>query len=138
MDLEKKNKIRKCLTCSLCKKLFYYPVTLYCQDTFCKLCLKNYMIKTNKKDCPLCHKSSFVPPIHNFKIHDIITKLFTEENKIMEVAFLKNQTKLTEEEQIKEDIIKNNWRDIINKKKTNETQVININHDFHNMFEQIL
>ena len=36
------NKIKEILTCSLCSKLFYQPLTLHCQETFCRPCLKNY------------------------------------------------------------------------------------------------
>ncbi len=129
MDLEKKNKIRQCLTCTLCKKLFYYPVTLYCQDSFCKSCLKNYTMKTNKKDCPSCHNETFIPPIHNFKICDIINKIFPDEIKDREIEINKTQSKLTEEEQIKEEIIKNNWREIVNKYKNDS----NNNNGFNNI-----
>ena len=115
-NMEKNNKLKECLSCTLCKKIFHYPVTLYCQDNFCKSCLKKYIIKTNKQNCPSCQKSYFNPPIHNFKIHDLINILFPEEFKQRQIEISKNEPKLTEEEEIKEEIIKNNWRDVINKK----------------------
>ncbi len=119
MNEEKKNKLKACLSCTLCKKILHYPVTLYCQDNFCKSCLKNYILKTNFKNCPSCKTSYFIPPVHNFKIHDLIVELFPEEYQERELEINKNQPKLTEEESIKEEIIKNNWRDVINGKNNN-------------------
>ena len=120
------NKIKEILTCSLCSKLFYQPLTLHCQETFCRPCLKNYSNKTQKQDCPNCHKPSFYQPINNFKLWDLINKLFPSEVEARKEELLKVQPKLTEEEEIKEEIIKNNWRDIINKKNiTNIPQNIN-------------
>ncbi len=115
MNDEKRNKLKSCLSCTLCKKILHYPITLYCQDNFCKSCLKNYILKTNNKNCPSCKSSYFVPPIHNFKIHDLIIELFPEEFKERQLEINKNQPKLSDEELIKEEIIKNNWRDVINK-----------------------
>ena len=118
--IEKNNKLRECLSCSPCKKIFHYPVTLFCQDNFCKSCLKNYIIKTNKQNCPICQKYYLSLPIHNFKINDLINILFPEDFKKREIEISQNELKLSEEEQIKEEIIKNNWRNIINKKNDNE------------------
>ena len=114
------HKIQNLLKCSLCSRLLYQPVTLHCQDTFCRHCLKNYEIKTKKQDCPKCHKLSFYQPINNFKIWDLINKLFPNEIKAREEEIKKFSAKLTEIDEIKEEIIKNNWRDIVNK-KTNQT-----------------
>jgi hypothetical protein len=130
-----KSQIKGILTCSFCKKLFHYPITLQCQDTFCKNCLQIYKFKTKKTDCPKCHKDSFYPPIQNIKLWDLITKLFPDEIKVRDVDVSRTTPRLTEEEQIKEDIIKNNWRDIINKKMTTPVQP---QVDFTNFtFEQI-
>jgi hypothetical protein len=117
-----KSQIKNTLTCSFCKKLFHYPITLQCQDTFCKNCLKIYKFKTKKSECPKCHKDSFYPPIQNIKLWDLIGKLFPEEIKLRDEEVSRTTPKLTEEEEIKEDIIKNNWRDVINKKMTLTTQ----------------
>jgi len=111
-----KLKIKEILTCKLCLKLLYNPVTLHCQDTFCQSCIKLYSIKTKKQDCPGCHQPSFYQPIHNFKLCDIINKLFPNEVKDRENEVLKHMPQMTEEEKIKEDIIKSNWREIVNKK----------------------
>jgi hypothetical protein len=130
-----KIQIKNILTCSFCKKLLHYPITLQCQDTFCKNCLKIYKYKTKKTDCPKCHKDSFYPPIQNIKLWDLIGKLFPDEIKLRDEEVSRTNPKLTEEEQIKEDIIKNNWRDVINKKMTPPSQPqIDLNNV---IFEQI-
>lgn len=114
-----KLKIKEILTCTLCSKLLCNPVTLHCQDTFCQSCIKLYSLKTKQQDCPECHKPSFYQPIHNFKLCDIINKLFPKEIKQREEEILRNTPPMTEEEKIKEEIIKNNWREIVNKKSNN-------------------
>lgn len=122
-----KSKIKEILTCKLCSKLLYNPVTLHCQDTFCQSCIKLYSIKTKQQDCPECHKPSFYQPIHNFKLCDLLNKLFPNEIKDREQEILKNIPKMTEEEKIKEDIIKNNWRDIVNKKSNTNNNLLQQN-----------
>ncbi len=126
IDPSIKLKIKEILTCKLCSKLLCNPVTLHCQDTFCQSCIKLYSLKTKKQDCPDCHKPSFYQPIHNFKLCDIINKLFPNEIKDREKEVLKNMPPMTEEEKIKEDIIKNNWREIVNK-KTNNNNILQQN-----------
>jgi hypothetical protein len=123
-----KIKIKKILTCSLCSKLFHNPVTLHCQETFCQHCIKLYSIKSKKQDCPNCHKDSFYQPIHNFKLWDLINKIFPNEVKAREEEIKKNMPKISQEEQIKEEIIKNNWREIVNKKNnTNQPNILGNN-----------
>jgi hypothetical protein len=122
------NKIKEILTCSLCSKLLYQPLTLHCQETFCRPCLKIYSSKTQKQDCPNCHKPAFYQPINNFKLWDLINKIFPSDVKAREEELAKVQPKLTEEEEIKEEIIKNNWRDIVNKKNSiNLNNIPNLN-----------
>jgi hypothetical protein len=116
INTENKQKIKNILTCTLCSKLLCHPITLHCQETFCQSCIKLYSLKTKKQDCPSCHKDSFYQPTHNFKLWDLINKIFPDEVKAREEEIKKNTPKMTQEEQIKEEIIKNNWREIINKK----------------------
>jgi arsenate reductase-like glutaredoxin family protein len=133
-----KLKIQNILKCSLCSSLLYQPVTLHCQDTFCRHCLKNYEIKTKKQDCPKCHNLSFYQPINNFKIWDLINKLFPNEVKAREEEIKKFSPKLTEVEEIKEEIIKNNWRDVVNKKSNQSNQLNQLNLNQQNQHFQIL
>ena len=132
-----KLKIKNILKCSLCSSLLHQPVTLHCQDTFCRHCLKNYEIKTKKQDCPQCHKLSFYQPINNFKIWDWINKLFPNEVKAREEEIKKLLPKLTEIEEIKEEIIKNNWRDIINKKSNQLNQLNQPNNHQMQQFQML-
>ena len=113
-------KLKTCLTCSICNKLLYLPITLHCQDTFCCTCLKIYNMKNNSNcsNCPKCKKNIFVPPVHNYKIWELITKLFSDEVLIREKETSNLMPKLTEQELIKEELIKNHWRDVVNKKQT--------------------
>jgi hypothetical protein len=134
IDENKKKMLKNILKCSLCFRLYHNPITLFCQDTFCKSCIKNYSLKNKTEDCPKCHKQSFYPPINNFKLCDLISKLYPEDVKSRELELSRITPKLTDEEEIKEDIIKNNWRDIINKKTNNS----NLNQQQHQQMNQFL
>ncbi len=122
LSIDQIRKLKECLTCSLCKKLFYYPITLHCQDTFCQSCLKLNSLKNKANNCPKCKKHAFVPPIHNFKIWELINQIFPKEVSDRGKEIEKNMPKLTDEELVKEEIIKNNWRDIVNKKSSTQNQ----------------
>ena len=126
INLETKNKLKECLKCLLCNKILYQPITLHCQDTFCKSCLQKYNNTTKKNNCPKCLKSTFNPMILNFKLCDLIHKIFPEETKKREEEFNAIKNKLTPDEKLKEDIkeeiIKNNWSHIVNKKTTPHPQ----------------
>ncbi len=126
IDLETKNKLKDCLKCLLCERIFYQPITLHCQDTFCKSCLQKYNNTTKKNNCPKCLKPTFNPMILNFKLCDLINKIFPEETKKREEEFNAIKNKLTPDEKLKEDIkeeiIKNNWRNIVNKKTTQQPE----------------
>ena len=115
-----KEKIFNIVKCHLCNKILYQPITLHCQDTFCKPCLKTYSMKTSKQECPKCHKPAFYQPVNNFKLWDLINKLFPDVVKAREEEIKKFTAKLSQVEEIKEEIIKNNWRDVINKKQSNQ------------------
>ena len=127
ITLEIKNKLKDCLKCLLCNRILYQPITLHCQDTFCKPCLQKYNQKTKKNNCPKCLKPTFNPMIQNFKLCDLINKIFPQETKQRENEINIIRSKLTHDEKLKEDIreeiIKNNWRTIVNKTSTqNQTQ----------------
>jgi hypothetical protein len=115
------DKLKTILKCNICKDLFYLPITLECQDTICKMCLDKHLNKSkNKKmECPICFKPSFYPPVQNYKIWDIISKIFPEEIKSREEEYLKFENNKSDEAKIRDEIIKTNWRDLINKKIKN-------------------
>ena len=137
MNIETKNKLRKCLTCTICNKLFYYPITLHCQDTFCQSCINTIKLKTKKSECPKCKKSTIIVPVYNYNMMDIIQKIFPDETKLRENEINKTQPVLNNEEQIKQNLIKSNWREIINKHKikTDNTQ---LNHEFIVQLENLI
>ena len=120
LTIDQISKLKNLLTCFICKKLLYHPITLNCQDTFCQSCLKIHNIKNKSNTCPKCKKHAFVPPVHNFKVWELMNHIFSKElidrGKEIEISM----PKLTEEEIIKEEIIKNHWRDIVNKKQNNQ------------------
>lgn len=138
MNIETKNKLKKCLTCTICNKLFYYPITLHCQDTFCQSCITKIKLNTNKSECPKCKKPTIIVPVHNYNLMDIIQKLFSEETKLRENEVNKNKTILKTEDQIKENIIKDNWREIINKHKPTNDNIIPLNHEFIVQLENLI
>jgi len=110
---QKKKDLLEILKCSLCHELLYQPVTLFCQDTFCKACL----VKLPTNECPTCRRKFFRPPISNFKLLGLIEKVFPEEIQKRK-EFVDELPSPSEEELLKEQIIKSSWRDVINKKKT--------------------
>jgi hypothetical protein len=68
---------------------------------------------------------------------DVIQKIFPEETKFRENEINKNKPPLKTEDQIKENLIKNNWREIINKHKlTNDNT--SLNHEFIVQLENLI
>jgi hypothetical protein len=84
--------------------------------------------RKNKNTCPKCNRQYFRPPISNFKVSDLIDKLFPEEIKIRKDEIDK-LPKLDEKEELKEEIIKSSWRDVINKKKPSNNGSVQVNSD---------
>jgi hypothetical protein len=68
---------------------------------------------------------------------DVIQKIFPEETKLRENEINKNKPLLKIEDQIKENLIKDNWREIINKHKsiTNNSQ---LNQEFIVQLENLI
>jgi hypothetical protein len=67
---------------------------------------------------------------------DVIQKIFPEETKLRENEINKNKPILKIEDQIKENLIKDNWREIINKHKSiTNTQ---LNHEFIVQLENLI
>jgi hypothetical protein len=72
------------LTCSICLQLYYQPVTLLCQHTFCHMCLNNLEHKMkedgkheSKVKCPTCQTRYFLPPskMQNYNIGSMIESI---------------------------------------------------------------
>lgn len=119
---QKKKELLETFQCSMCNELLYQPVTLFCQDTFCQSCLAR--LPTN--ECPSCNRKFFRTPVSNFKLCGFIEKMFPEEFQKRKEIIEKLPT-LSEEEILREDIVKSSWRDVINKKKT--TPGVQVNTD---------
>jgi hypothetical protein len=43
--------------CGICKNVPTMPVTTVCNDIFCHLCIKTYILINNQPNCPSCHES---------------------------------------------------------------------------------
>jgi hypothetical protein len=128
ITINKKNELIKCLKCPVCQKLLCQPVTLFCQDTFCQSCLITRERQNNNHTCPTCKLQYFRPPIANFKLSELIDKLFPEEIKIRKEE-IEKLPKPDEKETLKEEIIKSTWRDVINKKKSTNNGQVQLNAD---------
>jgi hypothetical protein len=68
---------------------------------------------------------------------DVIQKIFPEETKLRENEINKSKPILKTEEQIKENLIKNNWREIINKHKSTNDNT-QLNHEFIVQLENLI
>jgi len=109
---ETKDTIKNSLTCVVCFELFLEPITLMCQHTFCKGCLK----VPDFNICPSCRLKSFVPPQRNIILDDIVQQLFPEIYKHRKVTLEKQEQekKVQAEDQKKENDIRNRfWRDMV-------------------------
>lgn len=71
MDLQ--NNLEELLKCSICTDIFYEPITLLCQHSFCKKCLDN----SNTNKCPYCNLKIFVPPQVNYVLQALAYKFFS-------------------------------------------------------------
>ena len=67
-------------TCSICHDIFYKPVILFCQHTFCKSCIGN----VQPKKCPLCKKSYILPIEYNRDIENMLLQLYPDKYKSRE------------------------------------------------------
>lgn len=78
------------LECPVCHELLICPVTLMCQHTFCRLCVKTYVkqqvnAQSNDSDhgiytaptdrnakCPICRCTIVIPPNDNYTLKSIL------------------------------------------------------------------
>lgn len=109
--------------CPVCHDLLVSPVTLMCQHTFCRLCIKSYVLQQSKpqvgddgyqtyvsrKDknpkCPMCRCAIVIPPNDNFVLKEIIETKYPELYKSrFENFHKKGILKLDIRDQIEEEI----------------------------------
>lgn len=65
--MSKVKKTKEELKCGICLSPFSYPITLLCQDTFCKECL----ISMKDRKCPVCRLPFLIPKEYNRKLHNL-------------------------------------------------------------------
>jgi hypothetical protein len=112
------NKIKKLLICSICRDILYEPTTLYCQHTFCNNCLEK-IEENSMVECPLCHHKGLIIPSHNYKIKEVIEKIFTkDELTLRQERYNKHKTFSTIDKEIKRKIRNEVWYNEINKDKS--------------------
>jgi len=128
------NKIKKLLVCFICRDILYEPTTLYCQHTFCNECLEK-LEENSLVECPLCHHKGLLVPSHNYKINEIIEKIFTKEELKLRLERYNNHNKQynTIDREMKRQIKKEVWYNEINQDKTKNNNN-NQNNQFGNNF----
>lgn len=94
------SKIRNDLICGICRDIFLNPVTLICQHTYCRSCVKNI----NNKKCPMCDLAYFLPNNDNKTFESIIDTLFSEEYKQRQEHHIDEETRKDLREKIREEI----------------------------------
>lgn len=67
--------IKSQLTCSICHEVYFNAVTLLCQHSFCKSCIK----KMTEKKCPICRAHFFIPKEYNRILDETCRWLYAEE-----------------------------------------------------------
>ena len=110
------------LKCSICQDLMVCPVTLLCQHSFCRLCIKSYVHSHNKPGsdddgfqryvprreknakCPLCRCAIVIPTNDNFILKDVISTRYPDKYKARMEEHDKDALKLDIRDQIEEEI----------------------------------
>jgi hypothetical protein len=114
--------IDKEFECSICQDLLVAPVTLLCQHTFCRLCIKSYVdqqlkpktdedgyqVYVSRKDknakCPLCRCPIVIPPNDNFMLKGLIESKYPEQYNSRVEQYNKDKLKLNLRDQIEDEI----------------------------------
>lgn len=63
------------LTCAICYKLFYQPVTTPCGHTFCKRCLRNAAVVSQA--CPYCRRTLHVTDGSGLSVNTVLRDVLT-------------------------------------------------------------
>ena len=100
--------------CSICHSLFVKPVTLLCQHTYCRQCIKNHYdaTKASKKTptCPMCNCGIIIPPNDNNLLVDIINLNHSDQYK----ERIEESKKDVIKSEIKEDVKNELRRELFN------------------------
>lgn len=103
-----KSEIDSSYDCTICHSLFVKPVTLLCQHTYCRQCIKIHYdkMKNDKKTptCPLCNCGVLIPPNDNNLLVDIINLNYEEEYKQRVEESKKNEIKSDMKEDVKNEL----------------------------------
>jgi hypothetical protein len=109
-DEETENGIDSSYDCSICHSLFVQPVTLLCQHTYCRQCIKIHYdkAKSTKKTptCPLCNCGIIIPPNDNNLLVDIINLNYEDEYKERVEQAKKDDIKSDIKEEVKNELRK--------------------------------
>lgn len=62
-------------TCVICQDLFIRAHTLSCSHSFCEWCIKNWLKKVAKKECPICRVKVTSNPVRSIVLDNAISKL---------------------------------------------------------------
>jgi hypothetical protein len=73
-----KEKIEKCLICSICQDIFDEPYRITCGHTFCKKCLNDWEKKSRNELCPLCRNYY----VKKYSGKDLIAQSLINESKV--------------------------------------------------------
>lgn len=137
--------------CTICQDLLISPVTLLCQHTFCRTCIKAYVKQQTKQKydddgyqvyvarsdkntkCPLCRCAVVIPPNDNFLLKDIIQQRYPVEYARRLDEYEKDTLKLELREKIEDEIrteIFNSLVDeAVHENNDNDGDITHINND---------
>lgn len=103
---EVKEHLETVYSCGICTQILYQPVTLFCQHTFCRACLremsrpKPYELRPSKKKCPTCRRRFFLPEgnSNNYQINESLDALL---NRVFTPAEIEEMNKTRKKEEIR-------------------------------------
>lgn len=103
-----KQKLIECMTCNVCRDVLFTPVTLMCQHTFCKKCLKSM---TDKK-CPACRQPFVIPVEHSRVFMDILETTMPDEYARLQQVEELHVYAITEREKIRDELTRTLYNEI--------------------------
>lgn len=112
------DEIESSYECSICQSLFVRPVTLLCQHTFCRQCIKSHYDKMkntkNTPTCPLCNCGIIIPPNDNNLFVDIINLNYTDQYKQRIEESKKDDIKSDIKEDVKNELRRELFSSVMN------------------------
>ena len=104
--------------CSVCQSLFVKPVTLLCQHTYCRQCIKTHYdrMKSNKNTptCPVCNCGIIIPPNDNNLLVDIINLNYSDKYKQRVEESKKDVIKSEIKEEVKNELRRELFSSLMN------------------------